>query len=153
MIVQITSIVQSCKYSCSNIHMMNEVITILFSGQIYLLRSNESDKIYLHPRKGNTQSINQVWEEKIHKIITTLGGTFTRKDFSTMMQKKKLRNPIHLTIVHQAMKSTRRITLMVLQDVILKPFAIFMIIVLLGMYLKYGTLSSIETLRLSSHGK
>ena len=127
MIVQITSIVQSCK-SCSNIHIMNEVITIHFSGQIYLLRSNESDKIYLHPRKGNTQSINQVWEENIHKIITTLGGTFTRKDFSTMMQKKKLRNPIHLTIVHQAMKSTRRITLMVLQDVILKPFAIFMII-------------------------
>ena len=107
---------------------MNEVITIHFSGQIYLLRSNESDKIYLHPRKGNTQSINQVWEKNIHKIITTLGGTFTRKDFSTMMQKKKLRNPIHLTIVHQAMKSTRRITLMVLQDVILKPFAIFMII-------------------------
>ena len=133
---------------------MNEVITIHFSGQIYLLRSNESDKIYLHPRKGNTQSINQVWEENIHKIITTLGGTFTRKDFSTMMQKKKLRNPIHPTIVHQAMKSTRRITLMVLQDVILKPFAIFMIIVLLlGMYLKYGLLSSIETLRLSSHGK
>ena len=148
MIVQITSIVQSCK----NIHIMNEVITIHFSGQIYLLRSNESDKIYLHPRKGNTQSINQVWEKNIHKIITTLGGTFTRKDFSTMMQKKKLRNPIHLTIVHQAMKSTRRITLMVLQDVILKPFAIFMIIVL-RMYLKYGTLSSIETLRLSSHGK
>ena len=40
---------------------------------------------------------------------------------------------------------------MVLQVIILKRFAIF--IMLLGMYVKYGALSSIETLRLSSHGK
>ena len=93
---------------------MNELTTIHFSGQRYLLLSNESDKIYLQPRKGNTQSINQVWEENIRKMIMTLGGTFTKKDFLTMMQKKKLRNPIHPTIVHQAMKRARRITLMVL---------------------------------------